>query len=506
MLQFTEAVCRTPQEEFCVMKDITLRQLHEISALLNSSLDTATIRKRAVEAATLMMNAEAGSLLLLDEVTGELYFDVAHGEKGEAVRQIRLRRGQGIAGHVAQTGQPIIVNDVQHDVRFFRHVDKTSGFVTRNMVCVPVTAHGHLLGVLQAINHINGEAFSEDQFDNFVALGHQVGIAIENANLYEEIHRLFEGFISASVQAIESRDPTTSGHSQRVASLTCRLAEAVTHTDSGLYAGVRFNVDQLKELRYAAVLHDFGKVGVREHVLLKARKLYEPQLELIKSRFDFIKRTLEVDTLHRKLEVHEAKGGDGGKTLLTQLDRQLAQRIKEVDEMFSFILKCNQPSSQSPARFVKLEEIAHLEYRSYDGPRPFLTEEEVVALSVLQGSITQSERKEIQRHVTHTFEFLSKIPWTRSLKNVPSIAWSHHENLDGSGYPQGLSQDQIPLQARMMTVCDIYDALTASDRPYKAAVPSNTALRYLESQAKEGKLDSECVNIFTKEKVYHVTQ
>ena len=193
-------------------------------------------------------------------------------------------------------------------------------------------------------------------------------------------------------------------------------------------------------------------------------------------------------------------------TLLAQLDRQLAQRMKEADELFSFILKCNQPSSQSPTQVVKLKEIAQLEYQSYDGPRPFLTEEEVGALSVLQGTLTQSERKEIERHVAHTFEFLSKIPWSRSLKNVPSIAWSHHEKLDGSGYPRGLLHNQIPLQARMMTICDIYDALTASDRPYKAAISSDIALSYLENQSKEGKLDSELVDVFTKEKVYQVTQ
>jgi response regulator RpfG family c-di-GMP phosphodiesterase len=173
--------------------------------------------------------------------------------------------------------------------------------------------------------------------------------------------------------------------------------------------------------------------------------------------------------------------------------------------MFSFILKCNQPSSQSPAQIAKLKNIARLEYHSYDGPRPFLTEEEVGALSVLHGTLTQSERKEIERHVTQTFEFLSKIPWSRSLKNVPSIAWTHHEKLDGSGYPRGLPGNLIPLQARMMTICDIYDALTASDRPYKAAISPDTALSYLESQSKEGKLDSELVDVFTREKVYQVT-
>jgi HD-GYP domain-containing protein (c-di-GMP phosphodiesterase class II) len=487
------------------MPDTSLRQLQNLSALLNSSLDHGTIRTRAIEAATLLVNAEAGSLLLLDETRGELYFDVAHGEKGKAVREARLHRGQGIAGHVARTGEPVIVNDVQRDPRFFRHVDDISGFMTRNMVCVPVTAHGRLLGVLQAINRKDGASFDEDDLQNFVALGHQVGIAIENANLYEEIHLLFEGFISASVQAIESRDPTTSGHSQRVATLSCRLAEAVTRTTKGHYAAVRFTAEQLKELRYAAVLHDFGKVGVREHVLLKARKLYPSQQELIKSRFDFIKKSLETDMLRQKLELYESGKVKQRSITLRKLEKDLSRRTKEVDDTFSFILRCSQATAQAASDLERVKTIAGLEYGSYDGPRPFLTEEEVVALTVVGGNLTQVERQEIERHVTYTFEFLSKIPWTRALKDVPAIAWSHHEKLDGTGYPRGLSGEQIPLQARIMTICDIYDALTASDRPYKTAVSSATALGYLQSQAKEGKLDADLLKIFVEDRIYHAT-
>ena len=213
-------------------KDI-LQQFQEMSALLNSTLDHNEIRRRAIEATTVVMDAEAGSLLLLDETTGELYFDVAHGDKGDAVREIRLRFGEGIAGDVARTGEPIIVNNVQRDPRFFRQADEVSGFTTRNMICVPVKAHGRFLGVLQAINRKHERSFEQSDLGTFVALAHQVGIAIENANLYQEIHLLFEGFISASVQAIESRDPSTSGHSQRVAALTCRLAEVVTANDAG---------------------------------------------------------------------------------------------------------------------------------------------------------------------------------------------------------------------------------------------------------------------------------
>lgn len=487
------------------MTDQTLRQFQDVSALLNSSLDHNEIRRRAIEAATVVMEAEAGSLLLLDETTGELYFDVAHGEKGQAVREVRLRFGEGIAGDVARTGEPIIVNDVQRDPRFFRQADDATGFTTRNMVCVPVKAHGRFLGVLQAINRKNNTSFDQSDLQNFVALGHQVGIAIENANLYQEIHLLFEGFISASVQAIESRDPSTSGHSQRVAALTSRLAEAVSSTESGPYARIRFGQAQLKEIRYAAVLHDFGKVGVRERVLVKAKKLHPGQLDLLKSRFDLIKRTLEVDSLQAKLALYEGAPGESTPIQRAQIDRRFQEQIREIDEILGFLLKCNHPSSEDPANLQRLADIAKQEYRSLDGPRTYLTDEEVQALSTSGGSLTKDERREIERHVTHTFEFLSKIPWMRSLKFVPEIAWCHHERLDGTGYPRGLTEEKIPIQARMMAICDIYDALTAADRPYKPAISLNDALRQLEALARDGKIDSVLFEIFLREKVFETT-
>jgi HD-GYP domain-containing protein (c-di-GMP phosphodiesterase class II) len=486
------------------MIDPRLRQFQEISALLNSSLKQADIRKRAIEAATMLMEAEAGSLLLLDEATGELYFDVALGEKGEEVREFRLKLGQGIAGYVAQTGEPLIVNDVQHDPRFWRQADTKSGFVTRNMVCVPVKARGKLLGVLQAINRKDGGSFEEDDLQNFIALGNQVGIAIENAHLYEEISRLFEGFISASVHAIESRDPTTSGHSHRVALLTCRLAEVVDRIDSGPYAAVHFDEDQMKEIRYAALLHDFGKVGVREHILVKAGKLFPGDLALLKARFDFIKRTEEVLTLRRKIDLLlSADRTHVGKTL-SRLDDELATRIKEIDDTFALLLRYNRPSVLPEGGFERLREIAALSYESYDGPRPYLTPEEVIALSIPKGSLTQEERREIESHVSHTYQYLSKIPWTAALQNVPSIAYSHHEKLDGTGYPRKVTAAMIPVQARMMTIADIYDALTASDRPYKAAVPPQKALEILDEQARQGKIDGHLFTLFVEAEVYRL--
>jgi HD-GYP domain-containing protein (c-di-GMP phosphodiesterase class II) len=488
-----------------IMKDPKLRQFQDISALLNSSLHPTEIRKRAIEAATLLMEAEAGSLLLLDEALGELYFEVAHGEKGAAVSEIRLKLGEGIAGHVAQTGEAVIVNDVQHDSRFFRSADRQSGFTTRNMVCAPVKVHGNVIGVLQAINRKDGCPFDQDDLQNFVALGHQVSIAIENARLYDEIRHLFEGFISASVQAIESRDPTTSGHSNRVALLTCRLAEAVTLVDSGPYGGCRFDEEQLKEIRYAALLHDFGKVGVREHILVKARKLYPGELALVKARFDFIKRTLETQMLRQKVAILQRKNRRGTARLLSDLNRDFLRRLQEIDDAFSFIMKCDHPNVMPQDGFARLHDIANRQYESFDGSCPYLSPDELNALSLPAGSLTPDERREIESHVIHTFNFLSKIPWTPSLRNIPAIAYSHHEKLDGTGYPRKLVADEIPVPSRMMTICDIYDALTASDRPYKAAMSPSKALGILDGYAKEGKLDAALLALFIDAKVYQLT-
>lgn len=479
-----------------------LQKLQEISAVLNSSLNQAEIRKRAIEAATVLMDAEAGSLLLLDEAAGELYFDVALGEKGEGVRQIRLKVGEGIAGHVAQTGAPLIVHDVQNDPRFSRQADKKSGFVTRSMVCVPVKAREKMLGVLQAINKKDGGLFAEEDLQDFVSLGHQVGIAIDNANLYEEINRLFEGFISASVLAIESRDPTTSGHSGRVATLTCGLAEVVDRLDRGPYANISFSYDQMKEIRYAAVLHDFGKVGVREHVLVKAEKLYPGDLAMLKARFDFIKRTLETQALRRKVEI--LMSGDRAATaaLLAEVDKDLANRIAETDGVLEFLLGCNQPTVLPKEGFDRLSEIAGLTYEHFDGSRPYLSREEIITLSIPKGSLTKEQRKEIESHVTHTYRFLKTIPWTKALKNVPEIAYGHHEKLDGTGYPRQVPGDNIAVQTRMMTISDIYDALTAADRPYKAAVSIPMALTILEQEVQQGKVDRDLLKVFIEAKVY----
>jgi len=308
--------------------------------------------------------------------------------------------------------------------------------------------------------------------------------------------------VRASVTAIEQRDPVTAGHSDRVARLTVGLGEAVSRTERGEYRDVYFSGEELRELQYAALLHDVGKVGVREHVLVKGKKLFEHQIGVIRLRFDVIARTLEAEYERRKLEVLLRRGREA-EAELRRLDEELAAKLKELDGYYQVITQANEPTVLRSEIKTGLETLAQLTYPDLAGnPRPYLTEQEILDLGIPKGSLNDQERREIESHVTHTFRFLMQIPWTKELRRVPLIAYSHHEKLDGTGYPRGVKGAEVPIQARMMTVSDIYDALTAADRPYKRAVPLEKALDILKSEADGGHLDRALFDLFVEAKVY----
>jgi response regulator RpfG family c-di-GMP phosphodiesterase len=268
-------------------------------------------------------------------------------------------------------------------------------------------------------------------------------------------------------------------------------------------AGVHFTPTHLQQLEYAGVLHDFGKVGVRERVLVKAKKLYDEDLRNIKLRFAFIKKALEADHAERKLRVAMELGKPDLAARLTEIDVELGRKMDDVDDALSFVTRVNEPTVLDQGGFERLVEIARLVYMAPDGERrPYLEPEEVAALQVRRGSLTEVERVEIERHVVHTENFLQKIPWGRSYADVPRIAAAHHEYLNGSGYPNRLPGKDIPVESRIMTIADIFDALTASDRPYKKAVPIDRALAIIESEVKAGKCDPELFQVFVGGEVY----
>jgi response regulator RpfG family c-di-GMP phosphodiesterase len=322
--------------------------------------------------------------------------------------------------------------------------------------------------------------------------------------LYEEIRSIFEGFVRASVDAIEARDPTTSGHSRRVADFTVGLAVAVERADQGPYKEVLWKREDIREIEYASLLHDFGKIGVREHVLVKAKKLYPHELGMIRQRFDFVLRSLEADFLSRKLR---ALGRGAGPDELEELDREHQQKRSELEEAWATIEHANEPTVLAAGEFKKIEELGRQTYARLDGtPSTLLTAEEVKSLSVMRGSLTPEEFDEIRSHVSHTYRFLNTIPWGKTFSRVAVIAGAHHERLNGTGYPHRLRAEEIPLQSKMMTISDIFDALTASDRPYKRAVPVDKALDILGFEVKDGHVDGELVRIFREARVWEAPE
>ena len=471
-------------------------------------------------------NPLVSQLLQSMEPNKRLRFKVAQNDSVRVpFREVTIEiSDRSIAGYVASTGEIVNIEDAYHlppDVPYMvnRRFDDDSGYRTKSILAVPMrNQKDEVVGVLQLINakrdlraklmstaDVNQQVISFEmrQQDIVASLASQAAVALENSRLYQDIQKLFEGFVKASVTAIEVRDPTTSGHSFRVANLTIALAEAVNRSDSGPYSAIRFSRDDVKELRYASLLHDFGKVAVREEVLVKAKKLYPEQLELIRQRFQFVKRTLELESLKRQIDYLLEKGREEYLAKLPSYYRELSADIKEVDEYLKVIESSNEPTVLPGGNFERLMEIAARSFADCENQQqPLLTDDEVRLLSIRKGSLDDSERQQIESHVVHTFNFLQQIPWTREIKHVPAIARGHHEKLNGQGYPNKLTSPEIPVQTRMMTISDIFDALSAADRPYKKAVSLERALEIIGQEVDDGQLDRDLFQIFTDARVY----
>jgi len=322
----------------------------------------------------------------------------------------------------------------------------------------------------------------------------------ETLRLKEDIEKLFDGFVDAAVTAIEARDPSTSGHSNRVALLTVGLAEAVNLTPNGAYGPTRFDDAQLREIRYASLLHDFGKVGVREQVLVKARKLEPERLERILQRL--YQRDLEAVN-SRVLEAwRQGESYDASFPAVL-----MAAYGTERERIADLVRRCNEPKVLTQEVVEALDELEELGFHHFQaGPARILEPADISALRIPKGSLSNEERVEINSHVQNTYNFLSKIPWTGSLAGVAEIAWAHHERLNGMGYPRKLKADAIPVQSKLMAICDVHDALVAADRPYKTAVSIPRSLEILADETKAGLLDRDVLDIFLEARIYEITQ
>jgi HD-GYP domain-containing protein (c-di-GMP phosphodiesterase class II) len=505
-------------------------ELTRIGVALGTERDVKALLDLILTQARRVTSSDAGSLYLVetsDQGEKRLRFRLAQTySKPEApfvAHTIPVDRAS-LAGYTAVTGEPLVIDDAYFlppDVEYSinRSFDERYGYRTKSMLVLPMKDHrDQVIGVLQLINRKRQfEAvlatpedveeqvvpFSKRTVELVTALAGQAAVAIENSQLYAQIETMFEGFVKAAVHAIEQRDPTTFGHSGRVANMTIGLAEVVDRAGDGAYRSVRFSREQLREIRYAGLLHDFGKVGVREQVLVKAKKLYPLQLALIQQRHDFVRRTAEREFWKRRAEFLEQHGRKGYEAFLEELEREYGKETAELDRFLAAVIAANEPSVVPTRRFEQLSALARRTYEDVVGKtRPYLTDDEMRFLSIPKGSLDDTERLEIESHVTHTYRFLQQIPWTRELQQIPIIAYGHHEKLDGAGYPRHVTGEAIPIQTRMMTISDIYDALTAADRPYKPAVAPTRALDIMAEEVKVGQLDRELFRLFVEGKVY----
>jgi HD-GYP domain-containing protein (c-di-GMP phosphodiesterase class II) len=496
-----------------------IRALVEVGIALSAETDRGHLLETILTRARSLTSADAGSLYLVwpSQSPEALRFELAQNDsvRFEFEASVLALDESSIAGFVARTGSIVSLPDVRQipdgvPYRFDPAFDERHGYRTRSVLAVPMTTpQGRTIGVLQLINRkrfavpdgattafIRAEVVPFDAGNEEIvrSLAAQAAVAVENRRLNESIRTLFEGFVEASVTAIEQRDPTTSGHSHRVAALTCALAEAADRTEAGPYAPFRIGRDELRELRYAAVLHDFGKVGVREQVLVKARKLPPGARELLRAR-------LEQAMLSCAAQMWE-EAARGGRSL-RQAEEALALRRAELEKAWKIVESADEPTVLAREVGAEVEALGRLEYRDAAGRLVSLAAAaEIACLGIPRGSLTPRERAEIESHVTQTFRFLAKIPWTEDLSRVPDWAYAHHEKLDGSGYPRQLTAETIPVPVRMLTICDIFDALAARDRPYKKAVPGDEALEILSGEAQRRAVDGDLLQIFIEANVW----
>ena len=503
-----------------------LRELHRIGMALMTEREPNRLLKEILKQAKRLTHSDAGSLYLTekdDSGKTRLRFKLSENDSlpdlpfSEFTLPIDTA---SLAGYCAYTREPLMLPDAyttpeDAPYRFNRAFDERFGYRTKSMLVVPMLDHrDDIVGVLQLLNRkrddrakITSEQaavenvlpYTDHELQLVQSLAGQAAVSIENSQLYAQIEHLFESFVKAAVTAIDQRDPTTAGHSIRVAALTGDIAGAVERAGAGPYKDVKFTREQMRELRYAAMLHDFGKVGVREEVLVKSKKLPPYLYERVETRFDLIRRTVEAE-YHQKRSDLLVSGQDAK---ARELAEQLKEQMAQLDQFEVAVRAANEPSVLPEEAAGVLVDIATFSFQRPDGRTvPYLAPDELHFLQIPRGSLDERERVEIESHVEQTYRFLTQIPWTEDLQNLATIAYGHHEKLNGMGYPRKISADQIPVQTRIMTIADIFDALTASDRPYKRALPTEKALSIIEREAKEGMLDLDLFDILVQGEVY----
>lgn len=487
-----------------------LKELNKIGVALTAEKDTDSLLELILEETMFITRSDGGSLYITEENEDGvvLRFKIARNFS----RDVEFKEfvfpldRNSIAGFVALSKEILHIEDVRKipapiGIRYNESVDRKISYKTVNMLVIPMIDYNRrVVGVLQLVNkkpdpniklgnidEISSQIvpYTAEEEEVVSSLASQAAMLIERSRLYEDIQTLFLSFIEAMVTALDARDTTTYGHSRRLARLSLALAEEINRTKTGQYGTTQFSQEELREIYYSALLHDIGKIGVRENVLLKRHRLTDDRMSTIKYRFSYLKRTLEVRTL-----LHGATGEES--ELLNNLDRH-----------FEFVSIINKKMFITDEELAQLNAIGTISFLDMDGKeQPLLCEFELENLAVRRGNLTAAEREVMNSHVVHSFDLLKRIRWTKDLQKVPELASAHHEKLDGSGYPNGLKGNEVNVQARILAILDIFEALTANDRPYKPAMSPEKAISILDEDVKGGKLDADLLKIFVDARIW----
>jgi HD-GYP domain-containing protein (c-di-GMP phosphodiesterase class II) len=504
-----------------------LKDLNEIGIALSQQRDLNSLLETILVAAMRITNADAGTLYLHEQEQRVLRFEILRnntldkamgGTSGEPITfyPIQLFDEAGkpnhamVVSHSALSGETVNIPDAYrakgYDFSGTKKFDAKTGYRSQSFLTVPMRNHeNEVIGVLQLINAQDQKSgaiipFSRDDQQLLESLASQAAIALTNRHLIDQLEELFEAFIQLINTAIDDKSPYTGGHCARVPALTMMLAEAVNRTKAGPLKDFEMTDKDRRELKIAGLLHDCGKITTPVHVVDKATKMHTlfDRIQLLDTRFEILKRDAEIAMLR---EIAEA----GSNEQRIEAARQnYDARAMQLDKDREFLHHCNVGSeAMSDDAQQRVRQIATYQWRDGGGKKcNFLSEDEIENLTIRTGTLTAAEREIINHHIDVTIKMLESLPWPRHLKNVPEYAGGHHERMDGKGYPRGLTREQMSVQARVMGIADIFEALTAKDRPYKKGKTLTESLTILGKFKLGGHIDPDLFDVFIREKVY----
>ncbi|MBI5006923.1 MAG: GAF domain-containing protein [Nitrosomonadales bacterium] len=492
-----------------------LSDLNAIGAALSSERDIHRLLENILTAAKKITNADAGTLYLVDAERQVLTFEILHNDS----LNIRMGGTSGnpipfypialyhdgvpnlamVVSYSVLRGETVNIPDAYiaagFDFSGTKKFDAKTGYHSRSFLAVPMRNHDHeIIGVLQLINALDEKTggvkqFSKDDQQLLESLGSQAAIALSNRRLIQQLEELFESLINLINTAIDDKSPYTGGHCARVPALTMMLAEAANLSKLGSLGDFNLTDKDRYELKIAGLLHDCGKITTPVHVVDKSTKLQTifDRIALIDTRFEVLKRDAEIAMLRG-----------------AQSEQAFAAFVRQLDEDREFLRRCNIGSEKmQDADVARVQQIAKYPWRNTRGEdADFLSAEEVENLTIRAGTLTAAEREIINHHINVTIKMLEALPWPNHLKNVPEYAGGHHERMDGKGYPRGLTREQMSIQARVMGIADIFEALTAKDRPYKEGKTLTESLQILGKFKENGHIDPELFDVFIRDKVY----